>query len=140
MSFYAKACFVIAAIALIGAPLSWFVISRQLANAVDMDFEVLRTDTEFVSVERRTVGRVFLKGTHPERGEIETQAQVDPETLGEYPAGKRLPGKFYQTEKEHYAHIGPAAEATPFGPTPMFLGIAVFFGLLGVFLVKRGGA
>jgi len=139
VSFYAKACFIISGIALLGIPFSYFAISRQNSASVEMRFEVLRTDTEYVSHERRTVGRVFLEGTHPERGELKTQAQVGPEELDQFPVGKQVTGRFIQTGSEHYAHIGQYAERSPFGAMPMFGGIAVVFGLIGVFLVRRGG-
>ncbi len=139
MSFYAKACLIIAGIALLGIPFSYFAISRQAANAVEMQFEVLRTDTEYISHERRTVGRVFLVGEHPERGRLETQAQVGADEIEQFEVGSTIPGKFIQTDKEHYAHIGHYADHNPFGAMPMFGGIAVVFGLIGFFLARRGG-
>lgn len=139
MSFYAKACFVIAVVAVLGIPFSYFAISKQNSNSVAMEFEVLRTDTEFVSHERRTVGRVFLKGTHPEKGPIETQAQVGAEEIEQFAVGSTIPGRYIETDKDNYAHIGQYAERSPFSAMPMFGGIALVFGIIGFVLARKGG-
>lgn len=139
MSFYAKACLVIAGVALLGIPFSYFALSRQQAAAVEMKFEVLRTLSDYSSTDRRTVGRVYLKGTHPEKGEIETEAQIDPDHLDRYQVGQTVSGRYIETDKYTYAHIGEAATQSPYSAMPMFGAIAVVFGLLGFFLARRGG-
>lgn len=139
MSFYAKVCFVIAAVAVLGIPFSYFAISRQNANAVEMEFEVLRTMVDDANAAHRAVGRVFLKGTHPEKGAVETQAQVGPEELEQFAVGSTIRGKFIETEKETYAHIGQYTDRSPYSAMPMFGGIAVVFGAIGFFLARKGG-